>query len=284
MTLSEYPDGPLRILRTLKRMLHEERPWKPVSGGWHRHGRESFCKAQVLSAVGCGERIRVHPEFAWNNPKPKVVLAVSSQRKIIGAALGSDVNLLDVEGGSTLLLSKAKDNNASCAIGPFIRSFGNKFTLDDVRRAGVTLKFTGRDSLELDGFLSMSQRPVTATWCNNCYQGWAGKAVIIQPDLNYMLELTVALDLGHLMVHRPKTGVFALEPRSQFFRPDHGRCIWPSGACNRGADGSVAGFRAVRSAARSGYDRKRNASHVILHDLILPKMSLCPAGGSFSGG
>ena len=37
--------------------------------------------------------------------------------------LGNDVNLRDIEGRSALLLGKCKDNNASAAIGPFIRLF-----------------------------------------------------------------------------------------------------------------------------------------------------------------
>lgn len=82
---------------------------------------EIFTKAPVLAAVGTGQNIGIHPKSEWNNPEPEVVLVANSQGKILGATLGNDVNLRDFEGRSALLLSKAKDNNASCAIGPFIR-------------------------------------------------------------------------------------------------------------------------------------------------------------------
>jgi fumarylacetoacetate (FAA) hydrolase family protein len=95
---------------------------------------EIFSKAQVLSSVGTGAEVGLHPISRWNNPEPEVVLAVSSSGRIAGATLGNDVNLRDVEGRSALLLSKAKDNNASCAIGPLIRLFDQGFDLDKVRR------------------------------------------------------------------------------------------------------------------------------------------------------
>jgi len=100
---------------------------------------EIFTKAQPMSAVGCGAQIGLHPKSLWNNPEPEIVLACASDGRIVGAALGNDVNLRDFEGRSALLLSKAKDNNASCAIGPFIRLFDATFSLDDVRRAKVRL-------------------------------------------------------------------------------------------------------------------------------------------------
>ncbi len=118
---------------------------------------EVFSKAQVLSAVGHGADIGLHPVSRWNNPEPEVVLAVSSKGRIVGATLGNDVNLRDVEGRSALLLSKAKDNNASCAIGPFLRLFDADFGLDDVRRAELTLRVEGPDGFVLDGTSSMSQ-------------------------------------------------------------------------------------------------------------------------------
>ena len=82
-----------------------------------------FTKAQPMSAVGCGAAVGLHPKSEWNNPEPEIVLACSSRGEAVGAALGNDVNLRDFEGRSALLLSKAKDNNASCAIGPFVRLF-----------------------------------------------------------------------------------------------------------------------------------------------------------------
>ena len=118
---------------------------------------EVFSKAQPMSAVGWGAPVGLHPESNWNNPEPEIVLAVASDGQIKGAALGNDVNLRDFEGRSALLLSKAKDNNASAAIGPFIRLFDESYTLDDVRRAELTLKVEGRDGFVLGGTSSMAQ-------------------------------------------------------------------------------------------------------------------------------
>ncbi|EEE36117.1 fumarylacetoacetate hydrolase family protein [Rhodobacteraceae bacterium KLH11] len=118
---------------------------------------EVFSKAQVLSSVGQGADIGLHPISVWNNPEPEVVLAVNSQGEIKGATLGNDVNLRDVEGRSALLLSKAKDNNASCAIGPMIRLFDAGFSLDDVRQAELMLVVEGQDGFVLNGNSSMSQ-------------------------------------------------------------------------------------------------------------------------------
>jgi fumarylacetoacetate (FAA) hydrolase family protein len=116
---------------------------------------EIFTKAQPMSAVGCCAQIGLHPKSAWNNPEPEVVLAVSSRGEIVGATLGNDVNLRDFEGRSALLLSKAKDNNASCAIGPFVRLFDDGFTLDDVRQADVRLRVDGPDQFVVEGVNSM---------------------------------------------------------------------------------------------------------------------------------
>lgn len=110
---------------------------------------EVFTKAPVLSAVGCGQQIGVAAVSVWNNPEPEVVLAISSTGRIVGAALGNDVNLRDVEGRSALLLPKAKDNNASAAVGPFIRLLDEEFSLDNVRTAEVRLEVLGED----DGFV-----------------------------------------------------------------------------------------------------------------------------------
>ncbi len=118
---------------------------------------EVFSKAQVLSSVGHGAKIGLHPASQWNNPEPEVVLAVASTGTIVGATLGNDVNLRDIEGRSALLLSKAKDNNASCAIGPFIRLFDEAFTLDDVRRQTLTLHVEGLDGFVLHGSSDMAQ-------------------------------------------------------------------------------------------------------------------------------
>jgi fumarylacetoacetate (FAA) hydrolase family protein len=118
---------------------------------------EVFSKAQILSAVGYGALIGLHPASTWNNPEPEVVLAVASSGKIVGATLGNDVNLRDFEGRSALLLSQAKDNNASAAIGPLIRLFDDTYSLDDVRRAHLDLTVTGLDDFVLSGHSSMAE-------------------------------------------------------------------------------------------------------------------------------
>jgi fumarylacetoacetate (FAA) hydrolase family protein len=116
---------------------------------------EIFSKAQSMSSVGCGAMVGVHPKSQWNNPEPEVVLAVTSEGRIIGATLGNDVNLRDFEGRSALLLSKAKDNNASCAIGPFIRLFDGEFTLEDVKKASISLLVEGEDGFTMTGVSPM---------------------------------------------------------------------------------------------------------------------------------
>jgi fumarylacetoacetate (FAA) hydrolase family protein len=118
---------------------------------------EIFTKGPTLSTVGWGDWIGVRSDSAWNNPEPEIVLAVDSAGRILGASLGNDVNLRDIEGRSALLLGKAKDNNASCAIGPFIRMFDGEFTLDDVRGAVVRLEITGEEGFRLEGQSSMAQ-------------------------------------------------------------------------------------------------------------------------------
>jgi fumarylacetoacetate (FAA) hydrolase family protein len=106
---------------------------------------EVFSKAQPMSAVGFGADIGLHPASAWNNPEPEIVLAVNSHAQVVGATLGNDVNLRDIEGRSALLLGKCKDNNGSCAIGPFVRLFDDAFTLDTIRATSVSLRVAGSD-------------------------------------------------------------------------------------------------------------------------------------------
>lgn len=118
---------------------------------------EIFTKSQPLSAVGTGAEVGIHPHSHWNNPEPEIVLAVNSRGETVGAALGNDVNLRDFEGRSALLLGKAKDNNASCAIGPFIRLFDDKFNIAHVRRSDLNMTVTGPEGFEMKGGSSLSK-------------------------------------------------------------------------------------------------------------------------------
>jgi fumarylacetoacetate (FAA) hydrolase family protein len=118
---------------------------------------EVFTKAQPGSAVGYGATVGLHPKSSWNNPEPEIVLAVSSAGAVVAATLGNDVNLRDFEGRSALLLSKAKDNNASAAIGPFLRLFDETFSLDDVRATDIVLRVEGLDQFVVEGVSSMNR-------------------------------------------------------------------------------------------------------------------------------
>ncbi|MFG0420593.1 fumarylacetoacetate hydrolase family protein [Pseudomonas sp. WHRI 8519] len=141
----------------LRKVLMEQGLWSQYLEVGIGPDAEVFTKAQPLSAVGHGAEIGIHPGSSWNNPEPEVVLAVSSEGSIKGAMLGNDVNLRDFEGRSALLLSKAKDNNASTALGPLLRLFDETFSLDDVRNAEVDLKVEGEDGFILSGRSSMRQ-------------------------------------------------------------------------------------------------------------------------------
>ena len=118
---------------------------------------EIFTKAPPMAAVGHLAEIGVNPASTWNNPEPEIVLVAASSGAIVGATLGNDVNLRDFEGRSALLLGKAKDNNASAALGPFVRLLDSHYSLDDVRKAEVGLTVTGEDGYRLDGGSSMSK-------------------------------------------------------------------------------------------------------------------------------
>ncbi|MDE1193712.1 MAG: fumarylacetoacetate hydrolase family protein [Pseudomonas sp.] len=141
----------------LKALLIEQKMWSQYLEVGIGPDAEIFTKAPVLAAVGSGSQIGIHPKSEWNNPEPEVVLAVNSRGQIHGATLGNDVNLRDFEGRSALLLSKAKDNNASCSIGPFIRLFDETFSMDDVRHCVVDLQVKGEDGYVMKGSSSMSQ-------------------------------------------------------------------------------------------------------------------------------
>jgi fumarylacetoacetate (FAA) hydrolase family protein len=143
--------------RQLKQALQEQGIWSQYLEVGIGPDAEVFTKAPVLSSVGTGSDVGIRADSHWNNPEPEVVLAVNSQGVIQGVALGNDVNLRDIEGRSALLLGKAKDNNASCAIGPFIRLFDDTFNLDHVRREVVQLQVTGEDGFVMHGTNSMDQ-------------------------------------------------------------------------------------------------------------------------------
>lgn len=118
---------------------------------------EIFTKSPVLSTIGWGGQIGIRSDSSWNNPEPEIVLVMDGQGVPVGATLGNDVNLRDFEGRSALLLGKAKDNNASCALGPLIRIFDDSFSMDDVRQAEIDLEIEGPDGYRLEGRSSMNQ-------------------------------------------------------------------------------------------------------------------------------
>ena len=140
----------------LKTLLQEKGLWSQYLEVGIGPDAEVFTKAPVLASVGCGDDIGIRSDSAWNNPEPEVVLAVNSRGQIVGATLGNDVNLRDIEGRSALLLGKAKDNNASCALGPFIRLFDASFGLEQVRNETVHLRVAGADGFELRGINTMA--------------------------------------------------------------------------------------------------------------------------------
>jgi fumarylacetoacetate (FAA) hydrolase family protein len=141
----------------LKEALIEDGLWSQYLEVAIGPDAEIFTKTAPLASVGWGAEIGVRSDSSWNNPEPEVVLVVNNRGEIRGATLGNDVNLRDFEGRSALLLSKAKDNNASCAIGPFVRLFNGNFTLDDVRSAVVELEIDGPDGFRLQGQSRMSE-------------------------------------------------------------------------------------------------------------------------------
>ena len=141
----------------VKAALIEEGVWSQYLEVGIGPDAEVFSKAQPMASVGYGAEVGLHPISRWNNPEPEIVLAVNSNGEVKGATLGNDVNLRDVEGRSALLLGKAKDNNASCSIGPFIRLFDASYSIDDVRNADLDLSVEGEDGFKLSGKSSMKE-------------------------------------------------------------------------------------------------------------------------------
>ncbi|CAM8625373.1 COG3970 Fumarylacetoacetate (FAA) hydrolase family protein [Comamonadaceae bacterium] len=154
--LSQLKPGSEQAM-TLKQVLIAQGAWSQYLEVGIGPDAEIFTKAPVLAAVGCGDDAGLHPASQWNNPEPEVVLTINSRGEVVGATLGNDVNLRDVEGRSALLLGKAKDNNASASVGPFIRLFDEQFSIDDVRSAELTLRVEGSDGFVMDGYSSMAR-------------------------------------------------------------------------------------------------------------------------------
>lgn len=140
----------------VKRVLQDLGLWSQYLEVGIGPDAEIFTKAQPMASVGCGADVGIHPISEWNNPEPEVVLVVRSDGTVLGATLGNDVNLRDVEGRSALLLGKAKDNNASCAVGPFLRLFHGDFDMAALEQVKVSLRVTGEDGFEMTGESAMA--------------------------------------------------------------------------------------------------------------------------------
>jgi len=154
--LSAVKPGSAEAAR-LKDVLIAQHAWSQYLEVGIGPDAEIFTKAQPMSAIGTGGDVGLHPKSEWNNPEPEIVLVVNSRARTVGATLGNDVNLRDFEGRSALLLGKAKDNNASCAIGPFIRLFDEHYTIDHVRNARIAMRVEGPDGFTLDGESSIAE-------------------------------------------------------------------------------------------------------------------------------
>jgi fumarylacetoacetate (FAA) hydrolase family protein len=154
--LSKIVPGSDAAMR-LKAHLIEQKAWSQYLEVGIGKDAEVFTKCPPMAAVGTGSEIGILGDSHWNNPEPELVLAINARGQIVGASLGNDVNLRDLEGRSALLLGKSKDNNASCAIGPFIRLLDTSLSLDRLRASTINLRVRGEDGFELSGASSMAE-------------------------------------------------------------------------------------------------------------------------------
>lgn len=141
----------------LKAALIEDGMWSQYLEVAIGPDAEIFTKSPVLSTVGSGAQIGVRSDSDWNNPEPEIVILADARGRAVGATLGNDVNLRDFEGRSALLLGKAKDNNASCAIGPFVRLFDAQYSIAEVENAHVLLRIEGAEGFLLEGESRMAE-------------------------------------------------------------------------------------------------------------------------------
>ncbi|MEY2991111.1 MAG: hypothetical protein RI946_505 [Pseudomonadota bacterium] len=155
-SLSGIEPGSAKAMH-VKEVLQREGMWSQYLEVGIGPDAEVFTKCQPMASVGWGADVGIHPMSTWNNPEPEIVLAINSRGDIVGATLGNDVNLRDVEGRSALLLGKAKDNNASCAIGPFLRLFDGDFTIETIEQAELSLTVTGEDGFIMQGSSLMNK-------------------------------------------------------------------------------------------------------------------------------
>ena len=161
--INELVGGDLHAIKPGSAAAMELKVALVKAGAWSQYlevgigpDAEIFTKAPVLSSVGHNMEVGIHPQSSWNNPEPELVMVVNTKGSIVGATLGNDVNLRDFEGRSALLLGKAKDNNASASLGPFIRFFDKGFGLDHIRQAELEMKVTGEDGFVMQGHSNMA--------------------------------------------------------------------------------------------------------------------------------